>query len=306
MYAKILADSVSNDGDRLTTMEVQTWRFVLAEFNTHRWFSRNSASSRAIPVHKQLKRVRDSPAIPLEWPREQRGMQGGGPVEDPKQAETWWRNAAENAADTAEAMSDLGLHKSVTNRLLEPFMWHTIVVTATEWDNFFDQRCSPLAQPEIRVTAEGMRSAYTASVPDVVSEYGWHLPYISREDEDGALLKVPFGPHTHRDALEILKKVSAARCARVSYLTQDGKRDLDEDMALYERLISADPPHWSPLEHVATPWKPNVEQLIALDVYLRGYGEGKFGFPNRTRRPRVGNITGWRSLRTEAEMVAKQ
>lgn len=302
MYAKILADSLSDEGDRLTTMEVQTWRFVLAEFNTHRSFSRNSASSRAIPVHKQLKRVRDNPAIPLEWPSEQRGMQGGAVIEDPQQAETVWRACSVALANAAESLSDLGLHKSVTNRLLEPFMWHTIVVTSTEWQNFFDQRCSPLAQPEIRVTAEAMRDALDNSSPTVVQDRGWHLPYVDDHDHEAVATKVLFGPSMHRDAVEILKKVSAARCARVSYLTQDGERDLDTDVALYERLVSADPPHWSPLEHVATPWRSNVEKAYGLDYYEFNRPNRKRTFAGTTHRPRVGNITGWRSLRTEAEM----
>lgn len=299
MYAKILADSVSAQGHRLTTMEIQTWRFVLAEFNTHRRFSRNSASSRAIPVAKQLKRVREDMAQPYDWPQEQKGMQGGDTLLDVKQAQTWWHAAGNQAADTAEALMELGLHKSVTNRLLEPFMWHTMVVTSTEWQNFFDQRVSPLAQPEIRVTAEAMKAAYEASTPALLRDRQWHLPYIEREDEEAAMLKVGLSTNTVRDATSMLTMVSAARCARVSYLTQDGKRDLSEDVALYDRLREADPPHWSPLEHVATPWDMNVQGNANLFFYDDQSGRHEY----KGARPAVGNLVGWRSLRTQFEAV---
>ncbi len=144
-----------------------------------------------------------------------------------------------------EQLLELGVHKQVTNRLLEPFMWHTVIVTATEWEGFWEQRCSPLAQPEIRVAAEAMRAAYDASTPAPVGHGEWHTPYLRAEDAD-------------LDD-ETARQVSAARCARVSYLTHDGRRDIAKDVELYERLVSARPPHWSPLEHVATPAAPGEE-----------------------------------------------
>lgn len=239
--ASVIADSVSPAGVRLTTLEVTFHRFVLAEFNTHRVFSRNSASSRAIPVHKQIARLVDDPAIPVEFGSNQPGMQAGPALqgEDLEAARKSWLAARDEAVRSAEAMIDLGVHKQVANRILEPFMWHTVIVTATDWDGFWHQRCSPLAQPEIRVAADAMRAAYDASTPASVAAGGWHTPYIREEDGDLDL--------------ETAKRVSAARCARVSYLTHDGRRDLEADLTLYDRLVTADPPHWSPLEHVATP-----------------------------------------------------
>lgn len=121
-------------------------------------------------------------------------------------------------------------------------MWHTVIVSATDWDGFWTQRCSPLAQPEIRAAAEAMRDAFEASTPIARASGDWHLPYITEDDRVEAA-------HAH----ETLRRVSAARCGRVSYLTQDGRRDLEEDLKLYDRFVSADPPHASPLEHVATP-----------------------------------------------------
>ena len=238
--AKVIADSVSPRRHRLTTLEVTLPRIVLAELNTHRVFSRNSASSRAIPVSKTMKRVAQDPFVPAAWPTEQKGMSGGEGLspDDASVAENLWLDARDAALERAEALALLGVHKSLVNRLLEPFMWHTVIITSTEWDGFWHQRCSPLAMPEMRLTAEAMRDAYNASTPKPVGYNEWHLPYI--QDDEGLELAIARG-------------VSAARCARVSYLTHDGVRDIDADLALYNRLITADPPHASPLEHVATP-----------------------------------------------------
>lgn len=256
--AEVICDSVSPSGVRLTTIEVTLHRFVLAELNTHRVFSRNSASSRAIPVQRQLDAVLDNPAVPLEFGSNQRGMQAGPPLtgEDHERALAAWLGARDAAVASARNLLDLGVHKQVANRILEPFIWHTVIVTATEWDGFWQQRCSPLAQPEIRAAADAMRAAYDGSTPTEVGDDDWHTPYV-RDDE------------TDLD-VETRKRISAARCARVSYLTHDGRRDLSADEELYDRLVTAEPPHWSPLEHVATP-----------------AGEGAV----------PGNFRGWRQLR---------
>jgi thymidylate synthase ThyX len=261
-YATVIADSISPREHRLTTMEIQFWRPVLAEFNTHRVFSRNSASSRAIPVAKQIERIKRHPAGPLVWAAEQRGMQGGDEIsaEDRQMAADSWWEAKTAAISAADELVHLGVHKSVVNRLLEPFMWHRVIVSSTEWENFFEQRCSPLAQPEIRQVAEFMREAKEASEPQFVDYNEWHLPYVDDEDTldelaGGIDIAAPWIP---------CAQVSAARSARVSYLTHEGTRDVGKDFDLYfgtrdgERhgLISAQPEHWSPLEHPATPDNP--------------------------------------------------
>lgn len=238
--AKIIADSVSPEGVRLTTMECTFHRFILSEFNTHRAFSRNSASSRAIPVHKIIEQVMNHPAIPLKFPREQPGMSGGEEVNLAYKAAQRWVAASVWAAQSAQHLVALKVHKSVVNRLLEPFMYHTVVVTATDWDNFFDQRINEGAQPEIKDLAEKMQAALRASVPQRVDYGGWHLPYI--DEEDRRLLNV-----------EDQKAISVARVAGVSYNRLGKTRELQKDCALYFRLRDANPPHWSPFEHVATP-----------------------------------------------------
>lgn len=255
--AKIIADSISPHGRRLTTMEVVMHRFVLAEFNTHRAFSRNSASSRAIPLKTQLERIEAHTATPLVWPAEQPGMQGGDnlPWDKEIKGRHLWFEAAIAARQLAEEMGRLGVHKSICNRILEPFMWHTVVVTATDWENYFKQRCSPLAQPEIRAASEAMQSALAASTPVPMGYGDWHTPYV---DEDSAQEAYLLGLDT--------RHISAARCAKVSYMRQE-VRDLRKEDQLYRRLVTADPPHMSPLEHVATP----TEEFMDSGGNFRGW-----------------------------------
>lgn len=244
VYAKVVADSISYPGDRLTTLEVRYHRFVLAEMNTHRVFSRNTASSRAIPYEKMRQAVLEDPAMPVVWPAEQKGMQGGDPISDPYRCNLEWLAARSEAIAAADRLHSLGVHKSLCNRLLEPFQYITSIITATEWDGFFAQRCHEDAQPEIRVAAEAMRNAMEQSVPKIVASFEWHTPYIQPDEW-----------HLSWDEKQML---SVARCARVSYLTHDGRRDHNKDYELYNRLATHAPAHASPFEHVATPvgWKP--------------------------------------------------
>lgn len=239
VYAHIIADSIKPSGERITTMEVRMHRFVLSEFNTHRAFSRNSASSRAIPVRKTIDQVFSNPAYPLVWTSEQPGMVGGHELHprDIENAASIWADAASYAVFNAQRLQHLGVHKSIINRLLEPFMMHTVVVTATDWNNFFAQRCHPDAQPEIAAAADAMSIAMANSTPVERDLMTWHLPYIQPDEID-----LP---------IDIKKRLSVARCARVSYMTHNGQRSHEKDIELYDRLLRQDPPHASPFEHVA-------------------------------------------------------
>lgn len=282
--ASVIADSVSDKGHRVTTFEITMHRFVLAELNTHRVFSRNSASSRAIPVTKQIERIQTHPAIPVAWPAEQAGMQGGEALSpgEKKEAEDVWIEAAEDAVLFAQHLIDIGVHKSVTNRILEPYMWHTVIITASAYDNFFALRCNKMAQPEIKLVAELMKDAYDNSEPEKLSEGEWHLPYLS-DEEFNAL-----------DEWQAVR-VSAARCARVSYLTHDGVRSIEKDIELYERLTGADPMHSSPLEHVACPMPSNAHKV---NIFRNGKNL-------ELTLPKYGNLLGWHQLRFDVE-IAKQ
>jgi hypothetical protein len=256
-------------------------------------FSRNSASSRAIPLQKQIDRVGNDPAVPVVFPAEQKGMQGGDEIENPAKARDLWMAARVYAVNLASDLGKLGVHKSVANRLLEPFMWHTVVVTATEWDGFWRQRCSPLAQPEIRVTAEAMKVAYDASTPVTLKDGEWHLPYVDdwTRDYAGGI----FGPEMDTVGYwTALAHVSAARCAAVSYMNQT-KQDIEADVARYEKLVSADPMHASPLEHPCTPRSTNVAQVTVRP------SDGSPSF--MVTRPRYGNFVGWHQLRYDVEVT---
>jgi len=292
-YAKIIADSITEAGYRLTTMEVRFHRFVLAEFNTHSMFVRNSASSRAIPVKKMIAMVREDPAIPLRWPSEQSGMQGGDTLTDKQiaRARRNWLVMARVAADFAAVLAKIGVHKSITNRILEPFMWHTVVVTSSKWENFFEQRISPLAQREIAVPAEMMQDALKNSTPVLTKEGAVHAPYM--DEETLAEIDKDMQDADFEELLNTVAQVSAARCARVSYLTQDGKRDYKADLRLFYRLVDANPKHWSPLAHVATPCADNVQAVPLIGHNLFGsklqIGTGHLA--------KVGQFPGWLSLR---------
>lgn len=242
--ARVLLDSRSSAGARLTTLEVRYPRFIHSELMTHRVFSRNAASSRAIPIKKMISAVREDPALPVYWGRNQTGMSAREEIapEVAELAREEWAAALDDALRHAErlAAKDIDLHKQLVNRLLEPFAWITVIITATEWANFFTQRCHPDAQPEIKHIAEMMLAAYRASAPGPVAAGRWHLPLIQDDERD-----LPD---------ELLCKLSVARCARVSYLTHDGNRDHARDLELYERLLGGGANgHWSPFEHVATP-----------------------------------------------------
>jgi thymidylate synthase ThyX len=247
---KILADSINENDNRLTTMEVVLPRIILPEFNTHRMFSRNSASSRAIPIEKMIKRVIDDPFIPEYWGENQKGMQAVQQISHAKRkrATIKWLTARDNAVAMTNQLAKIGVHKQITNRLLEPFMWQTIIVSATEWENFFNLRTHPDAQPEIQTIARMMKKSYEENVPTLKKAGEWHMPLLQADEfvsDENEAIGFPCTVFTTAYA----KKVSAGRCARVSYLTHDGKRDPAADVVLAERLIESG--HMSPMEHVA-------------------------------------------------------
>jgi thymidylate synthase ThyX len=246
MYAaKIIADSVPiGGGPRLTTIEATMPRIVLAEFNTHRVLTRNSASSRAIPVEKRIEHVLSNPFVPAAFAANKRGMQAGEQLDETLNeiARHHWLAARDAAVERARVLAGLGVHKQWANRLIEPFAWTTVLATATEWDNFFNLRISSLAQPEIRTTAELMWKARAESKPKILLEEEWHLPYVEEQEIMGA------SSIDHTDWAYLLQ-LSTARCARLSYLTQDGVRDAAKDTALHDKL--ATDRHMSPFEHQA-------------------------------------------------------
>jgi thymidylate synthase ThyX len=245
---KILADSIGTTGVRLTTFQLRYPRIVLAEFNTHRMFSRNTSSSRAKPTAKILEEVTNDPFVTAEWRYKKSGMQPGKlmKLEDRQVAQFHWNQARNEALRHARWMLTAGTSKEIVNRLLEPWMWVDQVVTATEWDNFFELRCHEDAQLEIRTIALMMREALSKGNPQHKKAGEWHLPYL----DDNA---VGFAVGCSQDAIDFMNnlvKVCVARCARVSYTPFDAEvGDPYEDKKLYFKLLKSR--HMSPFEHVA-------------------------------------------------------
>ena len=233
----------TNKPQRITTFQLKYPRFIHAEFMTHRVMSRNASSSRAIPVMKILAAIWNDPAMPIHWGANQSGMQAKAELSDFKAyvAENLWRGAGKVACAFAYGMTKLGLHKQVANRITEPWQHISVIVTATEWDNFFALRDHTDAQPEIRALAVEMKIAMEESEPRELQMGEWHLPYVFDHEREAY-------------PLDMLRKLSAARCARVSYLTHDGLiPNVENDVKLHDRLVASDPIHASPVEHQATP-----------------------------------------------------
>lgn len=236
--AKIIKHSVNPfNGIELVTSELTYPRFIHAEFMTHRMFSRNAASSRAIPTNKMLKMIEEDPAMPVYWGKNKKGMAAEVELDaiQSKRAERVWLAARDNALRAARLFRRMKLHKQIANRILEPWKWMTVICSATQFSNFFALRDHEDAQPEIAHLARLWKTAIDEST---AVEREWHIPYIQDDEQDLDL--------------DLQKKVGVARCARVSYLTHDGKRDIDADLRLYERLLTGSGHgHWSPFEHVA-------------------------------------------------------
>ena len=253
--AKVIADTIHN-GHRITSLQLVMPRFILAQFNTHRSFSRSTASSRAIPTAKLIEQVRTNYVQPVQWGANKAGMQSEQELEahEIEKAKEIWCRAANAAADFAEQMAALGLHKQHANRIIEPYMWAHTIVTSTEWENFFKLRIDDAAQPEIQLLAKEMKAAIDNSVP---KESRYHLPYITDDEictyqkEKGFLSKETF---------EHFAPISAARCARVSYLNHDqSKPDFKKDLELAKRLLEHR--HYSPFEHPArAAWYCNLQE----------------------------------------------
>lgn len=289
--AKIIADSISPAGKRITTFQLRYPRFIHAELMTHRVFSRNASSSRAIPVERMIEDLLRDPAMPVYWGANQKGMQAAeelssDAIEDLKGD---WLNAMHQAIGFAQKMMERGLHKQIANRILEPWAHINVVVTATDYENFYALRRHSDAQPEIKVLADCMWLAQNQSTPRLLQPGQWHLPYVSTVDfqqaYDQNFIDETDNPHT-LDAMtqQNLIKVSVARCARVSYLTHDGRETtIEEDLALYDRLVGGIPLHASPAEHQATPdekWTDSFDHA------------GNWKHPEEH-----GNFTGWRQYR---------
>ncbi len=290
--AKIIADSIGPAGVRLTTWELTYPRFVHSEVMTHRVFSRNAASSRAIPVKKMMANILKDPALPVFWGANQAGMQASVELAGwrKKAAILTWLVACHFALFFVWVTQKINLHKQIANRISEPWMYITTIVTADQYGvaNFFHQRNHPAAQPEFAALAKAMWVLYNTQKPDVLEIDQWHLPFIDFDDRVEAtklafqemLAKLQEGDGVSspdqiivgsaRRREEILLAVSVGRCARVSYLNHNGVRSIEDDIILHDKLKDSQPGHFSPFEHQA--------QALAIPAT-------------------IGNFHGWRQYR---------
>lgn len=274
--AKVVLDSISPAGKRLISVEFTQPRFVHSEFMTHRDRGRNAASSRAIPWERMKKMIIDDPVIPLRFGLESKGMQQGEDVLSPEneaRAKQIILRMRDQCVNGAEELAALGLHKSICNRYTEPWMWITVLTTATEWSNLFRLRCHPMAEVHFQTAMLMVRQVIRVSRPRLLPVGAWHLPYLNADEYSQSL------DCTVSD-MEMWKKVSAGRCARLSYLTHDGRRDLHLDVKLAEKLIhppldpDEDIMHASPFEHLGECMKDGAHRsgpLIGWKQYRKEF-----------------------------------
>ena len=271
--AKVICDSISESGKRITTFELEYPRYIHCELLTHRMLSKNCSSSRAIPIEKMLGYIENNMAVPVYLGRNKSGMQAVEEIEDKEPALRFWKNSFTGVKSTVNLLTKLGLHKQIANRLTEPYQMMKVVVTATEWDNFFNLRIDKDAQPELVMLADKMFNAMQGSTPKILKAGQWHLPYVetyevedvernASENEQYYFLPDSADYNAGIEfSLADAIKISVASCAAVSYRTEN--MTLVKADKIFDMLINAENLHSSPFEHVA---KPIVdEDLYSID-----------------------------------------
>lgn len=265
MLAQVILASQGVDNPKpVYTLHLRYPRIIHAELMTHRVFSRNARSSRAVPVKTMLEEIRNTPFVPWHWGKNQPGMQAGESwdakvvipealytdPETPVDREAAWLWGRDQMVALAQGFTDAEYHKQIANRLLEPFMWIDVLVTSTEWSNFLWLRDHEAAEPHLRDLAVLVGQALDGAVPQILEPGQWHLPYIAEADRIQAVL---WAQENQWSDDELLCKLSAARCARISYTPFDGDASYERELERYNSLVSSDRVHASPLEHQCKP-----------------------------------------------------
>ena len=264
-FARIVAHSkgYGHNHNDLITFHLMYPRFIHSEMMTHKDFSRSAASSRAIPVRKMLSQVWNKPAMPIHWGKNQPGMQAAHAIQGWKKTflSNLWIMCGRAVCVFVWVAMKMGLHKQVANRMLEPWQLMQVTLTTCKLANFYNLRIHADAQPEIRHLATLMGLAHNASEPQILRAGDWHLPWITEED----IHETEGRAKTRKEQTELLKKMSAARCARSSYANFKGERSIDSDLETYSKLVDSEPVHASPCEHQATP-----DQQITAVITIPG------------------------------------
>lgn len=294
---EILLDSINTSGNRLTTYVLEFPRWILAELNTHRMFSRNTASSRAIPTEKMISMTLENPAMPVFWGKNQAGMQSHVELvgEELQHAKDAWFRARDRAVESAKDLLECGMHKQYVNRTIENFLHVRTILTASEYGNFFSLRAHKDAQPEFQALAFMMLEKYNASTPKELATGQWHVPFGDKFDNDKIFDTDAWKEETDGMALEMSGdmspylinykiKIATARCARVSYLNFEGKDDYNNDIKLHDQLAASG--HWSPFEHCAM-----ANWNSGNSGNFKGWTQYRKGFPIENRSDdRVKNV----------------
>lgn len=285
MFAKVVLASKTWDSTALPliTMHLHYPDIIHGEVMTHRVFSRNARSMRAVPIATMVKEVREDPFVPWHWGKNQKGMQAseecnepvlldGFPAyyhyQEPHSREDTWRLAAEQAANFAEAYGNAGYHKQVANRLIAPFTWKHTLITSTSWANFFHLRDHDDAEPHFHDLAAHVRQALQNASFQWLKPGEWHLPYVTKSE-------------MANNPLEVQRQLSVARSARISYAPFDGDFSIAREIERYQLLVGSQPLHASPTEHQATPdiFKKVNGELVFDNPQLGGnFGSGWIQF----------------------------
>ncbi|MDE2426252.1 MAG: FAD-dependent thymidylate synthase [Elusimicrobia bacterium] len=324
--ARTICDSINPSGNRVITMLTRYPKFVHGEHLRHRSFSFSVSSSRAIPVAKNLEEVRSDAlrAGPIWWGREQKGMQSGeelsdepiaevdwhGPLPDERPllskrqlAKEQWRSAALTAAGIAQNLHLRGVHKSIVNRILEPFLHVNVLVSGTTsgWMNFFGLRLDRAAQLEIRALAEACWKVWNESRPRQLRPEEWHLPFVDQQyvDEVNRIAIAQDEWAMNKIAEDLERKVSTACCAHLSYMSfgsEPRRMTVSQCVALHDRLVGSVPIHASPAEHQATP-----DEQVGYEIQVRISSENHLNGLNLStwrHSDQSGNFDpGWRQYR---------
>lgn len=263
IWVEVLKDSISPEGDRLISFHVHYPRVILSEVNTHCVITKNSSSSRAVPVNNFLETIESNPYIPTFIGKNKSGMQADEEisVSEKKQAVKLIKNHLKATCKLVRKLSDkagLNIHKQIANRYTEPFQYMNTILSGTEWTNFFNLRNHPDAEPHFHELAKCIQHAYNTSKPESLSPGDWHLPFIDTErDSEGNLKYGLINDNIFSElSLEDAKKISASCCAQISY--RKGDTSLEKAEMIWNKLINNEPAHSSPLQHSGTPIDYNL------------------------------------------------
>ena len=310
IVVKVVCDSVSEAGKRITTLECSYPRLIHSELKTHRMLSTNSASSRAIPFKKMVEQLQ---GIPVRFGAARSGMQDMGEeytaqvfYTDANDDDCGYRGTPQEAWDGAKSMAiwaaegfyEAGYAKQIYNRLLEPFQTIKTVVTATEWDNFFHLRLDDAADPTIQELAKCMKQAMDDSKPKLLKVGHYHLPYVTTSEdyaEDPYQVYMIYdGDFLQLLTLDDAIKVSCARCAAVSFRNTD--YGLDRCIEVYERLVNSDRVHGSAMEHIATPIPEDMGGFLYSKECPESWPAG-VSHLDKNNNLWSGNFSGWLQYR---------